>query len=79
MLNVRLQENTAVAMLAVGVLFALMGFWVPPRGSIHESVLWIFAQCLIYTGSVLGVTVYLRRLREELDHRASPPSAVRSH
>ena len=30
------------------------------HGSIHDSVLWIFAQCLIYAGSVLGVAGYLR-------------------
>ena len=62
----KLQELTAVAMLAFGVLFALLGFWVAPLGQVDESVLWLFAQCLIYAGSVMGVTVYVRRWGERL-------------
>ena len=65
----KLQELTAVAMLAFGVLFALFGFWVAPLGRVDESVLWIFAQCLIYAGSVMGVTVYVRRWGERLSDR----------
>ena len=50
-----LQEWSAMAMLTVGTLLVMVGFWCPPRGTIHESVLWFFGQCLVYTGSVLGV------------------------
>ena len=60
MKHYKLQEITAVALLAAGVVFALLGLLFPPVGSIHDSVLWIFAQCLIYAGSVLGVAGYLR-------------------
>ena len=60
MKHYKLQEITAVALLAAGVVFALLGLLFPPMGSIHDSVLWIFAQCLIYAGSVLGVAGYLR-------------------
>ena len=35
-----------------------------PDGTIHDSVLWVFAQCLIYSGSVLGVTGFLKSSRE---------------
>lgn len=65
-----MQEATAVLMLVVGVGFAMMGFWTHPIGSIHDSVLWIFAQCLIYTGSVLGVGSYVqRKIDEKLESR----------
>ena len=56
MRHYKLQEITAVALLAAGVAFALMGL-------IHDSVLWVFAQCLIYAGSVLGVTGFLKSSR----------------
>mgnify|MGYP001737721028 CR=1 FL=1 len=59
----KLQEITAVALLAAGVAFALMGLLLPPMGTIHDSVLWVFAQCLIYAGSVLGVTGFLKSSR----------------
>ena len=40
-----------------------MGLLLPPMGTIHDSVLWVFAQCLIYAGSVLGVTGFLKSSR----------------
>ena len=54
-----LQEWSAMAMLMVGTLLVMLGFWCPPRGAIHESVLWFFGQCLVYAGSVLGVASYI--------------------
>ena len=65
-LLMKLQELTAVAMLTFGVLLAMLGFGVAPTGQVDESVLWLFAQCLIYAGSVMGVTVYVRRRGERL-------------
>ena len=53
-------------MLTFGVLLAMLGFWVAPTGQVDESVLWLFAQCLIYAGSVMGVTVYVSRWGERL-------------
>ena len=63
MTHYKLQEITAVGLLVAGVSFALMGLLLPPMGSIHDSVLWVFAQCLIYSGSVLGVTGFLKSNR----------------
>lgn len=53
-----IQTWTAVGMLGVGVCFAIAGFVVPPVGEIHDSVLWITAQCFIYAGSALGIAAY---------------------
>lgn len=39
MKHYKLQEITAVALLAAGVAFALMGLLLPPMGTIHDSVL----------------------------------------
>lgn len=50
--------GTALLLLLFGVILATAGFIVSPVGQIHESVLWLVAQCLIYAGSVLGVTSY---------------------
>lgn len=57
------QEWSALGMLAVGSVLAMLGFWCPPRGEIHESVLWFFGQCLVYAGSVLGVATFLHQRR----------------
>lgn len=50
---------TAVGMLIAGVTMSFIGFFVEPVGIIHDSVLWFFAQCLIYAGSIFGVSIYV--------------------
>ncbi len=52
---------TAAFMLVAGVSLSVAGFCVSPVGEISESVLWFFAQCLIYAGSALGVDVIIDR------------------
>ena len=48
---------SAVAMLASGVGLSVAGFIAPPFGEISDSVLWFFAQCLMYAGTALGIDV----------------------
>ena len=44
-------------MLASGVGLSVAGFIAPPFGEISDSVLWCFAQCLMYAGTALGIDV----------------------
>lgn len=68
-----IQILSAVAMLFGGFALSVAGFIVPPTGQIHESVLGIFAECLIYAGSIFGVTIYIQtkyaELRSYLDNK----------
>ena len=54
-----IQVWTAVGMLIAGVAMSFIGFFVEPLGIIHDSVLWFFAQCLVYAGSIFGVYIYV--------------------
>lgn len=54
-----IQYGSAIAMLMLGAALSIAGFITAPAGQIHESVLWLFAQCLIYAGSVFGISVYM--------------------
>lgn len=54
----KIQYGTAVGMLLVGAGLAIADF-VVLNGHIDDSVLWLFAQCLIYAGSIFGVSVYI--------------------
>lgn len=54
-----IQVWTAVGMLIAGVTMSFIGFFVEPLGIIHDSVLWFFAQCLVYAGSIFGVYIYV--------------------
>jgi hypothetical protein len=56
-----MQTITAVVLIATGILMSFIGFWTPPKGEISDSVLWYFAQTLIYAGSVFGLKVYVDR------------------
>ena len=60
------QIYSAIAMLVAGVALATAGFIVPPTGEISDSVLLFFAQCLIYAGSIFGVSIYIHTKFAEL-------------
>lgn len=59
-LQTNIQYATAVAMLIAGAGLSIAGFIVPPTGEISDSVLWFFAQCLIYAGSIFGIGIYVK-------------------
>lgn len=69
----KFQVYSALAMLLAGVVLSVAGFLVPPVGEISDSVLWFFAQCLIYAGSIFGVSIYVQskftELKEEINNR----------
>lgn len=65
------QVYSALAMLLAGVALSVAGFLVPPVGEISDSVLWFFAQCLIYAGSIFGVSIYVQSKFSELKDEIS--------
>ena len=69
----RYQVYSALAMLLAGVALSVAGVLVPPVGEISDSGLWFFAQCLIYAGSIFGVSIYVQskftELKEEINNR----------
>lgn len=63
-----IQYSSAVAMLALGGGLSIASF--ARSGEVHDSVLWLFAQCLMYAGSVFGISVFIadrfRRLETKI-------------
>lgn len=51
---------SAVGMLIFGVSLTSIGFAIEPAGQIHDSVLWVLGQTLIYCGAIFGVAVYTK-------------------
>ena len=39
------------------------------HGEIHDSVLWLFAQCLLFAGAVFGVSVYITDRFNRLENK----------
>ena len=52
---------SAFVLISAGISLAVAGFITPPLGEISDSVLWFFAQCLLYAGSVFGLRAYVDR------------------
>lgn len=57
-----MKEWSAIALLTIGVAIVFTALIIPPPGEIHESVIYIFAQILIYAGSVFGISAYAEKL-----------------
>lgn len=66
-----IQVWSAIGMLAVGAALVIAGFIVPPTGEVSDSVLWFFGECLIYAGSIFGISIYvtgkIHNIRRELN------------
>ena len=61
-----LAEASAVVMLLSGVVLTYLSFFLGGQGEVADSVLYYMAQCLVYTGSIFGVSVYMRRSMVEI-------------
>ena len=53
-------------MLIGGLALSVAGFITSPVGQIHESVLGVLAECMIYAGSIFGVTIYFNSRLSDL-------------
>ena len=51
---------TACVMLFFGIILTAIGFALKPTGEVHDSVLWILGQSLVYAGSIFGVATYMK-------------------
>jgi len=51
--------GSAVVAFLAGWGLTVAGFMLPPKGEVHDSVLWILGQALIYTASVFGIGMYI--------------------
>lgn len=61
-----LKEMTAVVLLTFGMILSFVALLMPPPGEIHNSVLFVFAQILIYCGSIFGLDCYFtNKIRDE--------------
>ena len=49
----------SVALVASGVVLSFISFFLSKEHVIDDSVLWYFAQTLIYAGSVFGLKNYV--------------------
>ncbi len=55
-----MQLLAAVLVLIVGCATLLFGFFAPPKGEIHPSVLVAFGEILTFAGTLLGIDYHYK-------------------
>ena len=67
----KISYGSAVLALIVGFGLTIAAFIVEPAGQIHDSVLWLIGQILIFSGGIFGVGVYttgsVRGMKREIN------------
>ena len=58
---------SALVTLASGIVLSFLSFFLS-RYQIHESILWYFAQTLMYAGSCFGIGAYVRKFEKKLEN-----------
>ena len=61
-----IQLCTACLMLVFSIFLTTFGFFVAPTGIVHDSVLWVMGQCLLYSGAIFGVSTYTKSRMDEI-------------
>lgn len=56
---------SAIVMLFFGITLTTIGFFVAPMGEVHDSILWILGQALLYAGAIFGVAYYTKGVIEK--------------
>ena len=54
-----INATIAVGLVCSGAVLSYIGFYNAPVGEISDSVLWYFAQTLIYAGTTFGMKEYV--------------------
>ena len=65
----------AIASFSAGIVFALLGLFLPPMGVIDSSVNMLVAQQLVLAATLLGVDSYYTKMKEmdAAKARGKPP------
>ena len=56
------EKISALLLLVFGAAMAATSLLLPPEGEIDGTVLMLFAQILVYAGSIFGVKIYIKDL-----------------
>ena len=61
---------TAIVSFCIGWGLVCLGFFTPPKGEIHGSVIAILGEAMVYAASVFGVTLYFQNQMAKFRHDA---------
>ena len=64
----KLMVASALTTLASGIILSFLSFFLSSY-HIDDSVLWYFAQTLMYAGSCFGIGAYITKLKNEVNEK----------
>ena len=64
----KLMIASALSTLASGIVLSFLSFFLSSY-HIDNSVLWYFAQTLMYAGSCFGIGAYIQKFKTEVDQK----------
>lgn len=64
----KLMIASALTTLASGIVLSFLSFFLSSY-HIDNSVLWYFAQTLMYAGSCFGIGAYIQKFKAEVDQK----------
>jgi len=60
-----LREISAMLMLLFSFSISFVALLMPPPGVIDPSVLWVVAQALLFSASVLGLDSFVQKMKDQ--------------
>ena len=65
---------SALITLVSGMVLSFLSFFLSNIHHIDNSVLWYFAQTLMYAGSCFGIGAYIQRFKSEVSEKINETS-----
>ncbi len=65
---------SALITLGSGMILSFLSFFLSNIHRIDNSVLWYFAQTLMYAGSCFGIGAYIQRFKSEVSEKINETS-----
>lgn len=63
-----IQYILCLVCVAGAMVMSFLAMYVDPTGEIHDSILWLIAQVLVFSGSLMGINslhqVQLKKIKE---------------
>jgi hypothetical protein len=63
-----IQYILCLVCVAGAMVMSFLAMYIDPTGEIHDSILWLIAQVLVFSGSLMGINslhqVQLKRIKE---------------
>lgn len=73
----KLSYGSAIFAFVVGWALVIAAFFVEPTGEVHDSILWILGQAMLYAGGVFGIALYtgntIRGMKRQINRFMKDP------